>query len=93
MSVLRTQMGGRRVTIQGGGVGDTTTGFPVAVLDSSTAVIEAGTPADFVGVPRSRGGVEIGGGWDRRGHRAGWARSACGWWGQVSSSWQEQQLL
>ena len=73
MRVLCTEMGGRRITVQNGCIGDTTTGGSIA-LNGRTAVIEAGAPADFVGVPGSRGGVEIDWGWDRRGHRAGWDR-------------------
>lgn len=77
MRVLRTEMGCRRITVQNGCIGDTTAGGAIA-LCGRTAIIEAGTPADFVGVPGSRGGVEIGGGWDRRGHRAGWDRGGRG---------------
>ena len=58
MRVLCTEMGGHRITVQTGCIGDTTAGGSIA-LNGRTAVIEAGAPADFVGVPGSRGGVEI----------------------------------
>lgn len=64
--MLRTEMWGRGIAVQGGDIGDAWAGDPCTECGGAS-VIETGTAADLVGKPGRGGGIEV----DLDGHRDG----------------------
>jgi hypothetical protein len=58
--MLRTEMRGGGIAVQGGGVGDAAAWGAIAE-SGSAAIIKTGTATDLVGVPGGRGGIEFSG--------------------------------